>query len=73
MCVREAVEPTMPQVPPAANASAQRVLLSVLNQPLQVCCTSPMTGFFRDGYCRTDQHDHGRHVVCARVTDEFLQ
>ena len=31
-----------------------------------------MTGFFRDGCCRTDAHDHGSHVVCCRVTVEFL-
>lgn len=27
----------------------------------------------RDGYCRTDMMDHGRHVVCARVTTQFLE
>jgi hypothetical protein len=31
-----------------------------------------MTGFYRDGFCRTDENDHGRHVVCAIMTDEFL-
>lgn len=31
-----------------------------------------MTGFFRDGCCRTDDMDRGRHVVCARVTEDFL-
>ena len=31
-----------------------------------------MTGWFRDGYCRTDNNDLGRHVVCAQITDEFL-
>ena len=31
-----------------------------------------MTGWFRDGYCRTDDNDAGRHVVCALITDEFL-
>lgn len=46
--------------------------LNVLGEPLASCCTDPMTGFFRDGYCRTDEHDHGRHTVCARVTAEFL-
>ena len=32
----------------------------------------PMTGFYRDGLCRTDALDEGRHVVCAQMTDEFL-
>ena len=32
-----------------------------------------MTGWLRDGYCRFDPGDYGKHVVCAQVTDEFLQ
>jgi hypothetical protein len=31
-----------------------------------------MTGYFRDGYCHTAHHDTGTHVICARMTDEFL-
>ena len=38
-----------------------------------VCGTAPMTGFYRDGCCNTGQGDAGLHVVCAEVTDEFLQ
>ncbi|KAJ9516571.1 hypothetical protein V8C86DRAFT_2563976 [Haematococcus lacustris] len=47
--------------------------LNVLGTPLESCCTSPMTGFYRDGFCRTDMQDHGRHVVCAKVTQAFLE
>ncbi|MAD73653.1 MAG: hypothetical protein CML20_02415 [Rheinheimera sp.] len=47
--------------------------LNVLGQPLQPCCFSPVTGFFRDGYCRTNIQDSGSHVICARLTDAFLQ
>lgn len=47
--------------------------LNVLNQPLQHCCTSPMTGFYRDGFCKTGSKDHGTHTVCAIVTKEFLE
>ncbi len=36
------------------------------------CGTDPMTGWFRDGHCRTDAADRGVHVVCASVTDDFL-
>ncbi|MCU0769849.1 MAG: DUF2237 domain-containing protein [Burkholderiaceae bacterium] len=36
------------------------------------CCTDPVTGYFRDGYCHTGPQDRGSHTVCARVTDEFL-
>ena len=33
---------------------------------------SPLTGYFRDGCCNTDEDDHGTHVVCTKVTAEFL-
>ena len=45
---------------------------NVLGTELQSCCTSPMTGFFRDGYCRTGMDDLGLHLVCAVMTDKFL-
>ena len=45
---------------------------NVLGGELEVCCTKPMTGFYRDGYCRTGPEDTGRHTVCVLVTDEFL-
>ncbi len=46
---------------------------NVLGGPLEVCCTSPMTGFYRDGFCRTGGGDYGSHVVCAEMTPEFLE
>lgn len=45
---------------------------NVLGEDLQACGTQPMTGFFRDGCCRTGREDFGHHVVCAQVTQEFL-
>jgi uncharacterized protein len=45
---------------------------NVLGEPLQACCTAPMTGFYRDSFCHTGAGDLGAHVVCARVTAEFL-
>ncbi len=45
---------------------------NVLGGELQSCCTDPMTGFYRDGYCRTGADDLGRHTVCILATDEFL-
>ena len=45
---------------------------NVLGGALQTCCTAPMTGFYRDGSCRTGAGDYGAHVVCAQVTAEFL-
>jgi uncharacterized protein len=45
---------------------------NVLGGELQCCCTAPLTGFYRDGFCRTGPIDAGRHVVCAVMTAEFL-
>ncbi len=47
--------------------------LNVLGTPLESCCENPATGYFRDGFCRTIDHDYGTHVVCAVVTEEFLE
>lgn len=46
---------------------------NVLGTDLEICCTAPMTGFYRDGSCRTGGGDMGAHVVCAQMTDEFLR
>jgi hypothetical protein len=46
---------------------------NVLGETLEVCCTSPMTGFYRNGFCETGPRDLGTHVVCAEVTEEFLE
>lgn len=45
---------------------------NVLGGPLRACSFDPLTGFFRDGCCRTRGEDEGLHVICARVTQEFL-
>jgi uncharacterized protein (DUF2237 family) len=47
--------------------------LNVLGGLLESCCADPVTGYFRDGYCRTDASDFGSHTVCAIVTAEFLE
>ncbi|KAI9850552.1 MAG: hypothetical protein M1838_005474 [Thelocarpon superellum] len=44
----------------------------VLNKPLGLFSTSPMTGFYRNGYCDVGPEDGGNHAVAAEVTDEFL-
>jgi len=46
--------------------------LNVLGSALEACCFVPMTGYFRDGYCRTIDADRGSHTICAIVTEEFL-
>ncbi|MEM8978873.1 MAG: DUF2237 domain-containing protein [Pseudomonadota bacterium] len=45
---------------------------NVLGEPLALCSTDPLTGFFRDGHCNTCQEDRGSHTVCAILTAEFL-
>lgn len=52
-----------PVVPPARN---------VLGGMLEPCGTEPLTGFHRDGTCRTGPEDLGSHTICAVVTEEFL-
>lgn len=46
---------------------------NVLGEELEVCSIDPMTGFFRDGCCETGVQDTGTHVVCAQVTQGFLE
>ena len=46
---------------------------NVLGQPLESCCTDPMTGFYRNGRCDTGLGDDGLHTVCVKVTAEFLK
>ncbi len=45
---------------------------NVLGEPLEPCCFEPVTGFHRDGFCRTGANDVGMHIVCAEMTAEFL-
>ena len=45
---------------------------NVLNETLEVCSTNPLTGWYRDGCCNTDENDIGTHTVCAKVNDDFL-
>jgi uncharacterized protein (DUF2237 family) len=46
--------------------------LNVLGTALEPCCENPATGYFRDGFCRTIHQDSGTHILCAVVTQEFL-
>ena len=51
----------------------KNVKLNILGTALETCCEDPATGYFRDGFCNTIQEDSGTHVVCAIVTQEFLE
>jgi uncharacterized protein (DUF2237 family) len=46
---------------------------NVLGGALQPCSTDPMSGWARDGHCRSHPQDAGCHEICAVVTEEFLQ
>ena len=46
---------------------------NVLGEKLEPCSADPVTGWFRDGCCNTDEIDHGVHTVCAKVTKKFLE
>ena len=46
---------------------------NILGTELQSCSTNPVTGFYRNGCCDTGEGDYGLHLVCAVMTDEFLE
>tara|TARA_Y100001970_G_C13942094_1_gene703697 strand:- start:42 stop:422 length:381 start_codon:yes stop_codon:yes gene_type:complete len=46
---------------------------NVLGEQLESCSIEPLTGWFRDGCCNTNEEDYGVHTVCAKVTKEFLE
>ena len=45
---------------------------NIFGEKLITCSNSPMTGFFRNGCCDTDDSDLGMHTVCVIISDEFL-
>ncbi len=46
---------------------------NVFGTSLKTCSRRPLTGFYRDGNCKTGEEDHGTHTVCAVMTEEFLR
>ena len=46
---------------------------NVFGETIRICCENPITGFFRDGFCHTDERDEGIHTVCVSVTKDFLE
>ena len=53
--------------------SARHEAKNVLGGALEDCSTDPVTGWFRDGCCRSAKEDRGVHTVCIEATDEFLK
>ena len=56
----------------SAQNADQNSDLNVLGSPLELCSCKPMTGWFRDGFCRSDVADLGQHSVCCVMTESFL-
>lgn len=59
------------------NNGADETSVNVLGTQLLPCCTNVRgtgigTGFYRNGYCSTGEQDLGRHTVCVRATQDFL-
>ena len=46
--------------------------INIFDEVIDECCSNPITGYFRDGFCHTDKLDRGLHVVCAQITDCLL-
>ena len=63
----------MTENPQLMAPSRKKIGRNVLGEPLEPCCMDPVTGFYRDGCCNTAAEDLGAHVVCAEVTEEFLE
>jgi len=60
------------------DESVDEVSINVLGIEMECCCSNVRdtgigTGFYRNGYCSTGAQDFGRHTVCVRVTDDFLE
>ena len=47
--------------------------LNVLDEPLSVCSENPLTGFFRDGCCNTNDDDVSSYTICVEVSKTFLE
>ena len=52
--------------------SKKNEIVNIFGDTIEACCHDPVTGYFRDGFCNTDEHDFGSHVVCAEITEDFL-
>ena len=46
---------------------------NVFGEKLEICSNEPLTGWYRDGCCNTDDSDHGLHTVCVKVNQKFLE
>ncbi len=54
------------------KANQDEKTLNVLGEPIKICSCEPITGWYRDGFCKTDSSDLGQHTVCCVMTESFL-
>tara|TARA_R110001592_G_scaffold160059_1_gene391989 strand:+ start:16752 stop:17138 length:387 start_codon:yes stop_codon:yes gene_type:complete len=47
--------------------------VNVFGEKLIACSHDPLTGFFRDGCCNTNDQDFGSHTICIEASDSFLE
>ena len=45
---------------------------NIFGTPLISCSFDPITGYFRNGYCQTDDRDQGSHVIASVMSKAFL-
>jgi len=55
------------------SESEEEYQKNVLGEKLEECSSNPLTGWYRDGCCNTDDNDIGFHTVCLKVTTKFLE
>ena len=55
-----------------APAESDYSRLNIFGRPLKNCCLDPITGYYRDGTCRSNLADGGNHSVCTILSQEFL-
>jgi len=46
---------------------------NVFGEKITPCSKDPLTGFYRNGCCDSGPEDRGLHMVCAIMTEEFLE
>ena len=52
---------------------SNKIQKNIFGEPLEDCSQDPVTGWYRDGCCKSDDADKGFHTVCAKVTTKFLE
>ena len=75
MLMLQCVAPRAQSIQDCQVPSKEKMIMEAKNvygDPLMSCCVDPLTGFYRNGVCLTGAEDHGTHIICAIVTQDFL-